>query len=146
MKFFRQGKPNFWITLVIIIFISLFVLTSFLPVLAENNIGNESETIKKLKEVAGQVGFKTEDVDIGITIGKIIKIILSYLGIISVILIIVGGFYWMTSGGNEEKIKKAKSLIINAFIGLAIIVLSYVIVHFVIEKLQFITETTPTSP
>ena len=135
MKFFRQGKPNFWITLVIIIFISLFVLTSFLPVLAENNIGNESETIKKLKEVAGQVDFKTEDVDIGITIGKIIKIVLSYLGIISVILIIVGGFYWMTSGGNEEKIKGAKNMIVSAIIGMAIISLSYVLANFFLQKL-----------
>ena len=70
-----------------------------------------------------------------VIIGRIIKIVLSFQGLILVILIIIAGFYWMTSGGNEEKIKGAKNMIVSAIIGMAIISLSYVLANFFLQKL-----------
>lgn len=68
-------------------------------------------------------------------IGRIVRIVLSFLGLIAVIIIIVGGFQWMTSGGNEEKIGKAKKLMLSGIIGLVIIVLAYAIASFIISKI-----------
>ena len=57
------------------------------------------------------------DTDPRIIIARIINIALLFLGVIAVGLIIYAGFLWMTSGGNEDKIDKAKNTLKNAIIG-----------------------------
>ena len=69
------------------------------------------------------------------TAGKIIQVLLGLLGIIAVCIIIYGGFLWTTSGGSEDKINKAKQLLRNAVIGLIIILSSWGITYFVLNKL-----------
>ena len=66
---------------------------------------------------------------------SIINIILTFLAILFVILIIYGGFTYMTAGGSSEKTKKAIGIIRDAVIGVIIIALSYAIVNFVIIKI-----------
>jgi TRAP-type C4-dicarboxylate transport system permease small subunit len=68
-------------------------------------------------------------------IGAIINSFLSLLGVIFLCLIIYGGFLWMTSGGNETKVYRAKEVLRNAIIGLIIIMASYSITSFVIKTL-----------
>ena len=65
-------------------------------------------------------------------IGGIIRILLGFLGVLFIILIIWAGFQWMTAGGDDGKVKKAKQLIINATIGILIILASYGITNFII--------------
>ena len=72
-------------------------------------------------------------------IGNIVKIGLSLLGLIAVIIIIAGGFIWMTSGGVVDKVTKAKKIISSGLIGLLIIVFAYAIVAFVISQLFDVT-------
>lgn len=74
--------------------------------------------------------------DIRVIAAKIIRIFLSLLGIIAVGLMLYAGFTWMTSGGNEEKISSAKKILINATIGLAIIMSSFAITQFILSSLQ----------
>ncbi len=74
--------------------------------------------------------------DIRLIAAKIIRIGLSLLGIIAVCIILYAGFMWMTSGGNEEKISVAKKTLINATIGLAIIMASFAIVQFILKALS----------
>ena len=73
--------------------------------------------------------------DIRIIIANIIKVALGMLGILAVGLMLYAGYEWMTSGGNEEQIGTAKKILINATIGLAIILSAYSIVAFVMTKL-----------
>lgn len=73
------------------------------------------------------------------TIGGIIQIIIGFLGVIAVILILIGGFKWMTAQGNEEKVGEAKKLLGAGVIGLAIILAAYAITKFVIESLNTAT-------
>lgn len=68
-------------------------------------------------------------------IGNIINVALSFLGVVMVILVIYGGFLYMTAGGNDDQTGKAKKYIINAIIGLIIILLAYAITGFVITSL-----------
>jgi len=75
-------------------------------------------------------------------VGRIIRIVLSLLGLVAVVLIIVGGFQWMTSGGNEEKVGSAKKLMGSALIGLVIVVFAYALASFIISRLTGVTETT----
>lgn len=74
--------------------------------------------------------------DIRVIAAKIIRIVLSLIGIIAVGIILYAGFIWMTSGGNEDKIGSAKKTLINAVIGLVIIMASFAIVQFVLSSLQ----------
>ncbi len=64
-------------------------------------------------------------------VGDIIGLVLSFVGVIFLILIIYGGISWMFSAGNEQKVEKAKSIIINAVIGLVIVFAAYTITSFI---------------
>lgn len=71
-------------------------------------------------------------------LGKIAKNVVnifSYIvGAISVIMIIYGGFRYITSGGSSEGVGAAKNTLIYAIIGLIIVALAQVIVQFVLSQ------------
>lgn len=69
-------------------------------------------------------------------VGAIIGTVLGFLGIIFLILVIYGGYLWMLSRGNEEKVLKAKKTLTEATIGLIIILSAYSITFFVFNALQ----------
>lgn len=71
-------------------------------------------------------------------IGQIVQIVLSFLGVIFLILMIYAGYTWMTARGNEQEVEKAKSLIRNALIGLIIVLAAYAITAFVGGKLKIL--------
>lgn len=73
--------------------------------------------------------------ELPVIIGRVINQALGLLGIITVVLIIYGGFLWMTAMGNNEQIEKAKKLITNAVIGLVIILAAYSITYFVVGSI-----------
>lgn len=77
--------------------------------------------------------------DIRDTIASIINVALGLLGIVAVVIIVAGGFTWMTAAGNEEKVDKAKQMIFAGIIGLAIILSAYAIARFVITSLRTAT-------
>ncbi len=89
----------------------------------------------ELANVGAGFGASEQDTDLPTVIGRIIKVVLAFLGIILLIVVLYGGFLWMTAGGSEEKVDKAKSWIINGIIGLVIILLSYAIASYVVDKL-----------
>lgn len=68
-------------------------------------------------------------------IGGIINVIMGLLGVVAVLVILYGGFMWMTAAGNEEKVGKAKKLIIAGIIGLVVIFAAFAIASFVISSL-----------
>ncbi|MBI5135094.1 hypothetical protein HZA86_02575 [Candidatus Uhrbacteria bacterium] len=63
----------------------------------------------------------------------LINIAMGFLGLVAVVIILYGGFKWMTAAGNEEKVEEAKKLIGAGIIGLVIILTAYAIVTFVIN-------------
>ncbi|MBT4850001.1 hypothetical protein HON36_04070 [Candidatus Parcubacteria bacterium] len=67
-------------------------------------------------------------------VAGIINIFLGFLGILATVIILYGGYIWMTSGGNADKIDRAKKIIINGVIGLAIILSSYAIARFLLQE------------
>jgi len=75
------------------------------------------------------------------TIASIINVAMGLLGMVVVVLILAGGFMWMTAGGSDEKITKAKGLIFGGVIGLAIILSAYAIAQFVVGSLIGATST-----
>ena len=78
--------------------------------------------------------------DIRVTIASIIKTAMGLLGIVAVVIILIGGFKWMTAGGNDEQVGEAKGWIFSGVIGLAIILSAYALATYVINSL--VTATT----
>ncbi len=73
--------------------------------------------------------------DVRITVARIINVVLGILGIIVVVIILYAGFTWMTAGGNDEQVGKAKKILSAAVIGLVIVMSAYAITKFVIYNL-----------
>ncbi len=147
---FKQNKK------ILIVFLALFFAvgifySSLVPIL--ENRGSSTAVGRRLGrgglEIAHAQTISTTDLglapvgsalglpatDIRVVVAKIIRIALGLLGIVALVLILYAGFLWMTAGGEEEKISTAKKIMVNAAIGLAIILSSYAIASFVISKL-----------
>lgn len=117
---------------------AMFCLLIFSQLIAYNIFSAQAQTAKEqfensLKATAqgtghAQLSIKAESLPT--TIGNIIGIILSFLGVIFLILMIYGGFTWMTARGNEQQITKAKGIIFNAMIGLVVVLAAYAITAY----------------
>ena len=66
---------------------------------------------------------------------KVTNTILYIVGIIAVIMLIIGGIRYVTSGGDAKKVTDAKNTVLYAIIGLVISLLAFAIVNFVILAL-----------
>lgn len=62
--------------------------------------------------------------------------ILWLAGAFALIYLIYGGILYITAAGNEEKTKAGKNAIVYAIIGIAIVVLSFVIVNWIADILS----------
>jgi Type IV secretion system pilin len=66
-------------------------------------------------------------------IHKVINILSLLVGVVAVIMIIVGGLRYITSGGNDTSVTGAKNTILYAVVGLVIVAVAQIIVHFVLS-------------
>lgn len=109
-------------------------LAMVLPVFAQGTTPDPATN-----DVFGVDPFANETVlgqeDVRTTIARLINVALSLLGVISVVIILAGGFKWMTAGGNEDKVGEAKKMIFAGVIGLAIIMSAFAIARFVLGQL-----------
>ena len=93
---------------------------------------------------AEDVGLSTTDIRISVI--RVIRTILGVLGILALILMITAGVIWMTSGGNSARIELAKKIILNALIGLLIIVMAFAIVQYIFKVLEGDGSGGPSGP
>lgn len=80
-------------------------------------------------------GFKVKLPSGSVTPAKIMNPIFYFIGILAVIMIIYGGIQYATSAGDAGKVAKAKNILIWSIAGLALAILAYAIVNFVIVRL-----------
>ena len=126
---------------ILLFLICISAILNPLTVNASIPILENGEALSDLNSTADKYGYAIsedpEDIKkIRMNITKtIIQHILGLLGIIFLILIIWGGYDWMFSGGNEEKVGKAKLRIRMAINGLIIILAAYVITSFIFTSL-----------
>ena len=124
--------------------LSLFVISLFaLPVMVSavygeapgtpiNPVGGANDTLGINYGKATGLGEK----DVRNTIASIINVALGLLGIVAVVIILIGGFEWMTAGGNDDKVKTAQKRLKYGLIGLVIIFVAYGIVTWVLTTLD----------
>lgn len=106
-----------------------FYLTALLTPLFASAQSSQN-TLNGLK----QTGDKVEGVSrepLSAQVGNIVGAILSFVGVIFLLLMIYGGLMWMTARGNEEQVQKARSTIVAAIIGLVVVMAAYAITSFI---------------
>jgi len=85
-------------------------------------------------DASGNNGKKDASTSIDNTIKSIVNLLSVAVGVIAVIMIIVGGFRYITSGGKQDSVASAKNTILYAVIGLVVVALAQVIVRFVLTN------------
>jgi hypothetical protein len=89
----------------------------------------------QLKDSKNKV-IKDEDVTPAVIIGMVIKSFLGLLGGLALVMMVWGGFQWLTSAGNDEKVKKGTQTMMWAIIGMVIVLASYLLVSTVLRFLS----------
>lgn len=89
---------------------------------------------------SAQEGFKaiggTGNESLPGVIGTVVDLLLYFVGALSVIMIIYGGFKYVTSAGDTSAVASAKNTILYAVIGVIVSVLVYSIVHFAVDAFK----------
>ncbi len=128
------------IKIFILCFLILFISSFFIFNLTEAKLFDAGSDTRKYLQLIGEHGYEETsalgpDVSLKSAIYRIIKISLTFIGIIFIILIIYGGFLWMTSQGNDDQVGKARTIIIRSAIGLFIVLASLSIAWFVFNSI-----------
>lgn len=110
---------------------SFAVAPNFAPVYAQPS--GSGDSAQEGLEAIGQAF--PEGAKRGKTVKEITKLVIDWAlyiaAVIAVIFIIIGGFLYITSAGNESQAGKGRTTLVNALIGLTLVVLSYIIVQIV---------------
>jgi uncharacterized membrane protein YwzB len=80
---------------------------------------------------------KVTVVDVGVVeVGNVTVGIEVQGAVVAVLFIIIGGFWYMTSAGNENQARKGRDTLLYALLGTIVIIMSYVIVSFVVTAVS----------
>jgi len=113
----------------------LFVLPLLgLPLVAGAQTINEMYGFNAFENGLGGV-LPTGQADARVVAGRLINVAMGFLGVIAVGIILLGGFKWMTAGGNDEKTGEAKKLLGAGLIGVVIIFAAWGIAQYVLTTL-----------
>ncbi len=141
MIFTLKNNKKIIISLLIFILISFFNLvpiTTFALNLKDAFQVNNGNTEDPLDRAAQEAGYDVSNANnkVDVLVSTIINVALSFLGVIFLVLMIYGGYLWMTARGNEQQAQKARDLIIAAVIGVVIVVAAYAITWFILSKVS----------
>ena len=106
---------------------SLFVA---LPAWAQGNLNTAGANLGKAAKEAG-----TSDGEISSIVGTFINALLTLVGLFFLILMVYAGYLWMTARGESDQVDKAKKIIIQSIVGLAITVGAYSITAFIVPAI-----------
>jgi len=129
-----KPKTNFWFLAVVLI----ITLSFSLPALANGENGSGELNLREgLDDFLD--GSDIGEKKIGFVVGRIVQAVLGILGLVCLVIFIIAGFQWMTSGGNKEKIQSAQKSMSAAIIGLIIVIISWAAIDFIVKALEGVT-------
>lgn len=121
-------------TILSLVMLVTLATQAFLPTSALASVFDEARSgTKKAVESSGMN--VEENVSFPQIFGGIFNAILGIMGVILLVLLIYAGGLWMTAGGNQDQVAKAKGMITNAVVGLIIVMMAYVISTFVLSEI-----------
>ena len=121
-------KTKIGLVLAVVIFIFPLITAALT---CPGGTSNQNGICVPIPSGAGPAG----DTTVSQVIFDVIDIALAVVALISVLFLIIGGYRYVTAGGNEESQESAKKTMTNAIVGLAIVILSFVIVNVIANAL-----------
>lgn len=112
-----------------IVLTAILGVTAFVPSLTA-----VAAPIDEVQKGVNAAGGDEEKNTLGARFEDVVNVMLYVLGAIAVIMIVIGGIRYATSGGDSSSIKGAKDTILYAVIGLIVAILAYAIVNFVLDS------------
>lgn len=73
--------------------------------------------------------------DLRVIIGQVIRVLLGFSGVVALASFVWGGFMFLTSQGNPDKVKQGKNTLVWAVIGLVVIFTAYILVDTLIRTI-----------
>jgi hypothetical protein len=126
LKTFRKHQ---WLTGLALLAVAVACLT-LLPVHSWADSLSEACNGAGLQSSGGKC---TGSGDLSGLIKAVVNILSAIVGVVAVIMIIIGGFRYITSGGEANAVSTAKKTVIYALVGLVVVALAQLIVHFAIN-------------
>lgn len=134
MNFFNLKFYNLF-SIFIIVFILLLSTNIGLAQDPKSSGYGLNTTAEQIDPFKDQIGQSQDDSFLQTRAGQVIGFILSFVGVLFLILMIYAGLTWMTAGGNKEQVSKARNLMINAVLGLIIVMGAYALTAFIGQQL-----------
>jgi hypothetical protein len=131
----RITKKSIFSFCLLMIFVLPVTLGSFFSnqALAQSSLVDGQTGLKDVGSVFGGTRAERDPRELA---ADIITIVLGFLAVIFLALVVFAGVQYMTSGGNQDKAKKALDLLKNAIIGLIIVLVAWAITRFAIVMLN----------
>jgi cytochrome bd-type quinol oxidase subunit 2 len=80
-----------------------------------------------------KVGVPTVNAD-GNAIQNLLNVVYFWAGLVAVLVIVIAGYYFVTSRGDANQVSRARNAVISASIGLVIVLLAFTITQFILGK------------
>ena len=123
----------------------IFILLAF-GLMLQPNIASAADRCGVGSEEVGSL-FGAQFCSVNELVVKIINFLLTIIAVVAVLFIVIGGFRYVMSAGNEEQAAKARKVIINAIIGLIIAIFAYTIVAVLAKTIgTSVNESRPNPP
>ena len=136
MTFFR--KYIFSLLFIAVLLTGLFCVSADVA-FAQNDVDADTFGVSALADQ--ETGLVLGRSRIQVVVANIINVALGLLGIIALGIVVYGGWLYMTSRGNEEQMARARKVITNGVIGLAVILASFTIVRFILGAISSSTNS-----
>ena len=130
LNFLKKSWP------ILIVIFSLFLMPT-LSLAAEAPIADSLKTsiFQQMMPLGTAWGYTGPPPSPFYIVFVVIRVLMMLLGTIFIVLIVYGGFVWMTAAGDENRVSKAKDVIRNGTIGVVLIIGAFAITRFVLGGL-----------
>lgn len=112
------------------------IINSIYLILSDITVKNTAEGVNTGAAARGASIVTPDGPDLFVIVQNLLNTTFGVVGIIAVIMIIIGGFHYMTSQGSPEKVQKGKNTILYGIVGLIICLAAFAIVNFVLTSLN----------
>lgn len=125
-----NSKKTFILFLTVaVLLVAVLLIGVAVPVMADSNNSNSDYGLTTTAKKAG-----LEKTEPAAFIGDAIGFVLSFVGVVFFGLMVYGGMIWLTARGNEQRVEKAKDIIVNAAIGIVIVFIAYGVTNLIIQR------------
>lgn len=105
-----------------------------IPATALAATATQNQINQGINDAAGSNQTTSPETTLNSTVTHVVSVLTVVVGVIAVIMIIIAGLRYTASAGNPEAAKEAKNTILYAVIGLVIVAMAQIIVHFVLNR------------